>query len=225
MIGAGIQYRPDYIGSNDYELARYIKVSARFGDAIVSTSGRLGFLSYRFGRFAVGPIIRLERGRTENNNVALIGLGDIGRTVEGGLYIGYWGKWINVIGSFRHGIATGHNASMASVQFTSYLIRTPNFGLSASIKGTWASAKYMKRFFAINAEQAAASGYPIHNIGAGVRDIRLILLAQYWFNDAWALNAFVHYSRLTVAVAGSPIVALEGAANQVAVGLYLSYTI
>ncbi|MEL6257717.1 MAG: MipA/OmpV family protein [Pseudomonadota bacterium] len=223
-VGAGPKFGPDYLGSNDYNLAFNPEVVVKFRYGQVGDSGVSFDLAPDLD-FDIGPFIRIVGRRTEEQNEALTGLGDIGRSVELGGFIGVHldDPGFSARGRYRADVANGHGGSLIDLQATQRLLRRGKFSTAASARITWVDRDYNSTVFGVSEEQSLASGQlDIFDPEGGMRDVRLGLSARYNITDNWVINGSASYGRLVQDAADSPIVDDFGSANQYRMALTLS---
>jgi outer membrane protein len=79
---------------------------------------------------------------------------------------------------------------------------------------TYGRENYRDEYFGVRASDALASGLPVYQPGAGMRDVRGWATALFHLSPQWHLSAGVMYSRLVGDAADSPLVAERGSKNQ-----------
>src|SRR5262249_15835018 len=93
-------------------------------------------------------------------------------------------------------------------------------GPRLSFANTAATAPY----FSIDQAQSLASGLPAFAAKGGLQGSGAGSQLRYQFTPQWEAHAYVEYERLLGGTASSPLVAQQGSANQVRVGLGASYS-
>ncbi|MBY0423278.1 MAG: MipA/OmpV family protein, partial [Parvularculaceae bacterium] len=81
-IGLGPVYKPDYFGSNDFEWSIDPAAYVRFQKFLFLDDNGADFALFGFSNFSFGPTLRVVGPRKEEDNKDLLGLGDVGTTVE-----------------------------------------------------------------------------------------------------------------------------------------------
>jgi outer membrane scaffolding protein for murein synthesis (MipA/OmpV family) len=215
--------RPDYEGSDDYELAWApdIKVSWR---GIIVIRGKSGRVVYRNGDFKGGLLIRAEGGRDDDDNKALKGLGD----VDSGMSIGTFMEYdisdrLTAKGEFRHEVGIGHGGGIVELGLHLGFPLDKKPWIKGHIGTTIATGEYMDEFFSIDAGQAAASGYTTYDADWGPKNFESSLMVGYDITESWVVGGMVLYSRLVGDAADSPIVDKKGSPNQFTAGISLGY--
>ena len=123
-LGAGPVYKPDYFGSDDYELDIDPQVYVKFRNFVFLDDDGADFALLGFSRFRVGPSLRIRGRRDQDDNPALQGLGDIGTTFEfGGFIATTFQKRYAIKIKARHGLKTGHRGTIIDGSFNALLFR------------------------------------------------------------------------------------------------------
>jgi outer membrane protein len=130
--------------------------------------------------------------------------------------------WLRTRAEARQGIG-GHHGMVFDISADGVAPVTEKLTLSAGPRVSLATAAALRPYFGVDAVQAAASGLPVYQPQGGVRAIGFGVQARQQWTPQWATNAFVEYDRLVGDAARSPILSRNGSANQVTVGLGLSY--
>ena len=234
-IAAGTGMRPDYEGSNDYDVfpigalkvwwddGRYAElVGAQSSGSAVRLAGNL----IPNSPIEFGPVFqyRLERDNVQSGRVDA--LGEVDGAFEAGVNAAYrmeqWlleATWVYDISSKYEGhvleLAGGYDEKLSD-----------NLGVSLTAASTWASDDYMDTYFGVSAADAALiPGYTAHNPDAGFKDVGG-RASFSWAGDGWGgwkLIASFSYFRLLSDAEDSPIVDESGDANQFFGGLMGSY--
>lgn len=221
-LGIGPRYSPDYPGSDDYEVRPDFVFFARLGKFLIFDNDGIRIDILGSERFKLGPVVKLTGGRHEKSNPALTGLGNIGPSLEvGGFVKLILSDKVSARLRYRQGV-TGHDGDIVDLELTTLLYRRGALSLAGGIRANWAGAKVMRRFFGIDAQQAARSGLPEFRLGSAVSNTRLNLSARWAFKKPWSLNGYVQYDRLLGRAADSPIVRDLGSPNGFAVGIFVA---
>ncbi|MEL7027647.1 MAG: MipA/OmpV family protein [Pseudomonadota bacterium] len=225
-LGVGPNYSPDYFGSDNYDFGVDTNIILRFKNfATVSNEGA-EFNILGLSDFELGPTADITSGRDEDNNAALEGLGDIGRSLE----IGAYGRLrirdtYTLRAQYRHAL-TGHDGDVVTVRMNRRLYQTSDERLTtaAGIRWTWVNAKYNQSFFGVTEEQSERSGLPVSTPAGSSRDIRMSVGARWRFLERWALNGYASYGLLVAEASNAAIVDDFGSRHQFGVGANVTYT-
>src|SRR5688572_26996669 len=94
-VGAGAMYRPDYEGSDDYEVRGLPIVGFNYRDIAMLRGGALMLDVIQLSgtglaeNLSFGPLVTFDQGREADDNPILRNLEDIDRGALAGLFIGY----------------------------------------------------------------------------------------------------------------------------------------
>lgn len=157
-------------------------------------------------RLRLNLSLRYDAGRSQGTDPALNGLGDIRRTVRARLSATWradeaWrlgASWsADLLGRGGGGfgdmsVAHEHKASPDT---------TWSWGASLSL----ADGRWMRNTFGVDAEQSAASGYPVFEPGSGLRDVSAFASVRHELSERWLLLGGVSVSRLLGEAADSPL--------------------
>lgn len=224
-VGIGPQYRPDYLGSDNYKVAPDIVFYLKFGNrATVDNSGiELNLLS--LSNFQLGPVIKINGGRSEKDNDDLLGMGNIDASLELGAYAKarIADKYVLRL-TGRRAVFTGHRGWLFTAQVNALLYQKEKLGVVGSIEWTGATKRYSQFFFGVTPGQSIASGLREYDATDSGRDIKVSIAAKYDWDEKWSINGVVEYSRLIGAIGNSPLVSDIGSASQFKVGTFATYT-
>ncbi len=221
-LGAGPVFKPDYFGSDNYEVnvdpQVYIKINNfTFLDDDGAEFALLGFSGFRFG-----PSIRLVGDRDESENPALQGLGDVGATFElGGFAATTFVDRYSVKFKVRKGISTGHRGLIVDAFGTALLFRYGRFSSSISAQASWIGNDYADVYFSITPEQSANSGLEQFDARSGFRNIGGSLNGYVNLGSRWSLNPYVSYDLVIGNIQDTPIIRDFGNRDQVRAGFHL----
>ena len=230
-LGAGAMVRPDYEGSDDYEVSALPLVDVKYRDLVflknTTTLGANVFTLRGPGphdKLQFGPLLRYQFGRDEGDNDALRGLGDIDSGFDLGAFVNYQaGPWSAGLTVFRD-ISDAYDGGMTAQLKGGYMRPlTSRLRLRTEVYTTWADDNYNEAFFGITALQSQRSGLRQYQADGGFKDAGLTLGLDYSLTDHWGLSALVGFKRLLGDAADSPLVEDKGSANQFNTGLLLSY--
>ncbi len=234
-LGLGPVIAPDYEGSNNYNIDAVPAISLRYRNLIEVDNNEVKVIAFRRlltsgtdasgGSIRVGPLVRIDFGRSAGDSPDLKGMGNVGTSLELGAFVAYTtagGARIRL--RARHDVVSGHGGGLVSADYAQPFIRTERFVLSGTVAGTWTTGKYMRSFFGVTPVQAAASGYPVFTPGSGFKDINGGLNALYQISPQWSVVADANYKRLLGGAADSPIVRIAGSPNQMAYSAFVVYS-
>jgi MipA family protein len=175
----------------------------RDGDVGARAGLRLELLRSERWRSSLG--LRWDKGRSEDSDVKLSGLGNVRSTLRARLALGLrldkgWRAGLALTadllgrgGGLQAGASLGRDVAVSS--------RT---GLGGTLTLNMADARYMRSWYGVTPEQSAASGYVIYTPGAGLRDLGLAVGGRTELDARWALFYGGSVSRLLGPAAASP---------------------
>lgn len=221
-IGLGPAYRPDYFGSNDYELRADPEVFVKFRNFVFLDNDGADLALFGFSGFSFGPSVRLVGDRDESENPDLIGLGDIDPTFEvGGFAATKFLDRFLVRAKIRKGVVGGHDGLIVDATGTALLFRVGRVSTSVSAQAAWIGDRYADTYFTVTPAQSLASGLPEYDAGRGLRDVGGSFNAYVNIGKRWSLNPYVSYRYIFDGIADTPIIDERGERNQYTVGFHL----
>jgi outer membrane protein len=228
-IGLGPVIFPDYDGSDSYKVSLKPLFTLRYRDVFQIDNNRLRVFVvgsnalFPSERFKLGPLLKIGSGRDEDNNTALTGLGNVGTSVEFGIFGSYEIGPAQLRLRIQKDVANGHSGLVVIGDVQSGIYKTENLTVVVSLSSSWSDGRYMDSFFGINGMQSLASGLPVFNAGSGLKDVKGGFGANYNLSDHWSVMGFAGYSRLLGDANNSPLVKLRGSPNQFASGVFASF--
>jgi outer membrane protein len=134
------------------------------------------------------------------------GIGKLSSTLGGRAFVsGHLGGVTGTV-ALVHAALGGDFEGFVLNSRVSYPVWLGRLMLIPSVWVTWANGQYMRRYFGVNAEQAAASGLPRYNPSAGFKEINAGLAINYALTRALGLTAFPSVARNMDGVTDSPFV-------------------
>jgi outer membrane protein len=235
-LGLGPIIRPNYEGSNNYNVDPVPVISLRYKNLVEVDNNEIKVTAFNrlFNKTAntgngsalrVGPLVSVNFGRGENNSPDLRGMGNVSTSIELGGFVSYtFPSGSRVRLRARHDVISGHGGGTVVADYTQVFLRGNRFVLGGIAQGTWATGNFMRSFFGVNAAQAAATGYPVFTPGAGFKDVNFSLNANYQIATQWSVVTNVNYKRLIGGAANSPLVSQVGSPNQIVYTAFAVYT-
>lgn len=212
------QRGPDYLGSRDYGASVRPGFYLRWGRVSVSSGGGwaaiktdfdvrgLGIELTRSERFHASLGLRFDSGRSESDNAALAGLGDVKRTIRAriGATWHFTPEW--QVGAAWTVDAFGRGGgNLVEVKLLQELPLSARLNLSTGATLTAGGPTYMKTYFGVNAEQSARSGYPTYEPGGSLRDLQVYTTLRADIGQDWVGLVGVGYTRALGDVLDSPM--------------------
>jgi len=228
-LGAGVVYQPEYEGSDEYKVAPLPMVMVSYRDLVFLRGPMLGANAFTWtgsgpnDKLQVGPLVRYQNGRDEDDSDDLRGMGDVDGAVELGGFVTYsTGPWSAGLNVFRD-VSNAHDGLTAKLSAGNRLPLAPKLMLRSEVSTTWADDNYNEAFFGISAQQAARSGLARYQAQGGFKDAGITFDLDYSLTEHWGMTGRLGYKRLLGDAADSPLVADRGSADQLSTGLFFSY--
>lgn len=212
-LGLGAGVKPTFEGSDRYSVQAMPLVNVVYKDMI--SLGINGLNAYwRNGPLRIGAGLTYNSGRPDSKENGVLGSqGDDRLRGMGGIDTALG---LKAFASYRLGIVDvsasvtkytgGNNNGVVSdvgiampYRLTNELTVTPHTGL------TWGNRDYMQTFFGVTSAQSANSGFAKYSVGAGIKDIKAGIDANYRLDKNWFLNLRTDVKQLVGKAADSPI--------------------
>jgi outer membrane scaffolding protein for murein synthesis (MipA/OmpV family) len=228
-LGGGAMYRPDYEGSDDYEVRGLPVLGINYRDIVMLRGGALMVDVIELSgtglaeHFRFGPLVKFDQGREADDNPVLRNLGDIDKGALAGVFLGYQ------LGPFDFELTVAQDATsryeglIAELQAGYGFMLTERLRAQLQVSSTWTNDDYTQAYFGITRAQASASGLREFTAAAGVKDAGAALSLNYLLTEHWRLTGRLAYRRLLGDAADSPLVEDEGSANQASAAVFVSY--
>jgi outer membrane protein len=226
-IGPGGAYVPKFPGADKMEIrlwpivnvrrtgkeARFITPDDNFG---------IGLIGDR--NFRIGPSLNIQHGRNEAD--AIPGIGDVGTTIEGGVFAeAFLTDHFRLRADVRKGFG-GHKGVVGDVG-ADVIFGQPadRFHFSVGPRLRLANNRYMQSFYGVSPTQSTLSGLPTYNAGGGLTSAGALTFANYQITPRLGIQAYARYDRLLGDARNSPLVLSSvGSRNQYETGLGLTYS-
>jgi len=230
-IGLAVRTLPDYEGSDDAEASISPHVDFRYGGSFLRSGDinpndgflRAGLAVFEFSstpatgnemRISLGPLVRYRRGREEDDNDVLNGLGEIDKSIEiGGFLETRIGPWMADI-SVAKDVNNGHKGVIAAFGAKYTARASDRLTIVTGLSTSWVNDDYMQSYFGVTDAQAAQSRLARFDAGGGFKDVGVQVEASYRLSAGWSLEGQAGYWRLLSDAADSPLVDENGSANQ-----------
>ncbi len=229
-IGLGPVITPAYEGSDDYKIKAAPLISFRYRDLVQVDNNQIrvnvfGSDSlFRSEHFKAGPILKLDFGRDETDSPDLAGLGDVGTSLELGIFASYTFGPTRARIRAQHDVLSGHSGMRIIGDLGVAIYRSERLVVTSNLSTTWTDGSYAESFFSVTAAQAITSGLTAFTATSGLKDISLAFGANYMVTDNWALVGNAGYSKLLGDAKNSPIVSVQGSSSQFIGGLFAVYS-
>jgi len=224
-VGLGAQFRPEYIGADDREVAPLIDVSVARGTEQFDFSApddNFDIALISKGGFSAGPVANYQSGRKNSDVGALVG--KVPNTIEAGAFVQYEvSESIRLRSEVRKGIG-GHKGLIASLGADHIWRDGDRYVASVGPRLLLSDARYQREWFGVTPEASLATGLPQYRPGSGVHAVAMTGGATYQLNRDFGLFGFARFERLVGDAAKSPLMRELGSKNQSSAGVGLTYT-
>lgn len=228
-LGAGGVYKPDYEGSDDYEVDGLPMLGISYRDIVVLRGPSLMFDVIELSgtgladNLSFGPLLKFEPGREADDNPILRHLGDIDEGALAGLFVNYELGPVDLELTVAQDATSRHEGLIAEIEAGYGFMMGKRVRAQLQISSTWANDDYTQAYFGITRDQARASGLREFTAEAGVKDVGASATLHYLLSEHWRLTGRLAYRRLLGDAADSPLVEDEGTPNQASAAVFVSY--
>lgn len=234
-FGLGVAFKPDYEGSDEYEVLPLPSFEWRTEKFGLKTSGlglEADFLPSPL--FAAGPLVRYRGGRDSDvEDAAVSAVGDVDDAIEVGGYVAATAP-VRLFGmddpaavtarlAFGQDIADGHGGFVIDAAIGLFRPLTDKLSGALSLATSLASDDYMERFFGVSAGGAARSGLAPFAADGGFKDVGVTAVLSYDVTDHWSVGVIANYTRLVGDAGDSPVTDDAGSPDQFFGGLTIGY--
>ncbi len=224
-LGGWAVVRPDYEGSDDYEVGFKPIINVRRSGSrewLALPDDKGGFALYETHNFRIGPAFGFVWERDSGDNRALRGLDDVDFTFEAGVFAEYW-PTENLRTRFEvlQGLG-GHEGLVANFSADAVWRPSERWLFTVGPRLTVVSDEYADSYFSIGVGESAI-GLPAYDAEGGLHSAGVGASATYRWTPQVALKLYAEYDRLLGDAADSPIVDDLGSEDQFTVGVGASY--
>jgi outer membrane scaffolding protein for murein synthesis (MipA/OmpV family) len=208
-VGASVATQPSYLGSDHYDITGGPNFDIRYKDvAFLSTGEGLGVNLLFTDHFRLGAALGYDLGRHEDDDRRLRGMGNISSAVVPRLFAAMVLFPVTFRLDIRKGIG-GNKGIIGDASVYAPVYGSKQFVLFVGGSATFASAQYNTRYFGVNANQSASSGYRTYDPDAGPVAVSFGSSAIWFFSPrrTWFADATLTLDRLLGDAAHSPLAA------------------
>lgn len=233
VAGAGAYVSPNYTGDDNYRVRALPFARVSYGDNFwASVPEGLNYRVYDKNGWTVTAKAEVAFRRDEDGDSFfavtgsgtddLIGLGNIGTSVEVGAGVSYGTGPVSVGGSLRQGIG-GHGAIIgdASVSYR-HIFKAGNTPIAVFLTPNikFGAADLTQTYYGITPEQSAGSGLPSFKTDGGIYSVGLNTLAFVPTSEKSAFMLYGSVRELTGDAADSPLILERGDSTQFFGGIF-----
>jgi outer membrane scaffolding protein for murein synthesis (MipA/OmpV family) len=220
-VGGGAMGVPRFEGARHYRGEPSLIVDIRYRDIAFASDGEGVGVNLLHGKnYRAGVAVGYDLGRDQHDDPRLKGLGNIDPAPEGKLFAEYFLLPV-VISVTLHQAVGGHDGLLGDI---GAYIPLPFFDQTLIVFTgptlTVANGEYMRSYFGVSAQQAAATAFPRYSPHGGFKSTGWGVTAVYRLTDNWLIESDLAFERLLADAADSPIVQTR---SQFSLGLNLGY--
>jgi len=226
IVGLGLGAIPDYEGSKDYKASPipFIRSQMASGQFLQITGATLSINVVPSKTIQFGPVLRYRAERNEdveNEQVKLMETVDA--AVEAGGFVGFQHKNWTAKFEMVQDTANGHGGALSTLSAGYKIPLPPKAAITINLSTSYADEDYMHAYFSVDGQNKGLSSFTNYDADAGIKDAAGTVIANYFINPQWGVIGVLRYTKLLGDAADSPLVADEGEASQMTVGVLATY--
>jgi outer membrane protein len=220
-VGGGVGIGPAYQGSDHYKVHPITIGSFSYRNTLFVGPAGAGANFLNIKGLRAGPVLGYRGGRKQTTDARLQGLGNIGASIEAGLFIDYDVGPFTMSGTYRHALTHSNNGAIGRFQldYRSKML-DDKLELHLGPEVDFGDGRYVKTWFGVSPAQAVTSHLPVYAPEGGATGAGLYVTMDYYLSSSFFLHSFGSVRQLAGDTAGSPIVAQK---TQAYAGLGLVY--
>ncbi len=205
-LGAFGIIKPEYEGSEDYEVTGFPIIYIKWRDSIfLDTLDGLGVYVWDDRTLSLSASVGYMFGRDHDKSNDLKGLGDIDGGAVGIVKADIRHRGFSFSTRFSHQFTGDDTGYFFDFGFEVFRHLRNGWFLIPGLSASYASGEYMDAYFGVTPGQARSSGLPAFSADAGFKTVGAGLLTAYSFNRNWSTTALFSYDRLIDDAANSPV--------------------
>lgn len=229
VLGGGLAVRPDYLGSNNYEIAPNILFDISFKDTVfLSSKHGLGVVPFKNDMFYSDLHLKYWAARGDSGD--LDGMVPVDPSMAVGATVGFRSEWVDVDLSADWGVLGGNTGLDATLSASNWFDISDSFALRPKAYVSMSDNNYNDTLFGINTAEAAAVNAALAAAGrsetvsaydpaGGFREFGSSLDLEYAFNPNFSVITSAEASVLLGDARNSPLVNELGSPFQWGLGL------
>lgn len=207
-LGLAFAVQPKYDGARAYEVQPGPTIDVRYRDRFFASTGEgLGWNVLHGKTYRAGVALTYDFGRRLNREQKSRGLGD---DVQGAPELKLFAEYVIfpvvLRGDVRQALG-GYDGIVGDISVYLPVTGSTHYFVLVGPSVTYGNEPFMRQFFGVSAEQAAATGTQAYNAESGIKSYSLGSNATWLINDHWRLNGTVAITRLIGDAANSPTTA------------------
>jgi outer membrane scaffolding protein for murein synthesis (MipA/OmpV family) len=214
VVGAGLQYAPEYAGGNNYKTSFLPTFSYRNRNGFFADSkDGVGYTVWQ-DKFSLSASLDYRAGRTDdfrsfslkNGSADLKGLGDIRNAVTTrlkGVYTFDGGVSVSATGDF----AVNHRETGDTLRLgvAAPLFTSKSDQVTLDAGALYGDSKYTRSNFGVTSAQSVASGYRAFNPKAGFENVSASVAWNHVLDKNWSIKNTLGVNHLVGDAADSPL--------------------
>jgi outer membrane scaffolding protein for murein synthesis (MipA/OmpV family) len=229
-VFAGVATLPEYEGASEQQVIPLAAGEVRWGERYVSLEGttlRANVINSSVVEF--GPVANLTFGRDEDIESAPVrALGVIDEAYEVGAFGAVkFGSLLSDGDGLKlrlqglRDVSDVHDGWIGQAALSYRLPVSNRLSVTTEASVQFVDDNYAQTYFSVTPAGSIASGLTAFNAEGGIKDIGASVTAVYAVSDRLSLLGFAGYRRMLGDFKDSPIIAVEGDANQFSAGIGL----
>ncbi len=229
VLGGGLAVRPDYLGSNNYEIAPNILFDISFKDTVfLSSKHGLGVVPFKNDMFYSDLHLKYWPARGDSGD--LDGMVPVDPSMAVGATVGFRSDWVDVDLSGDWGVLGGNTGLDATLSASHWFDISDSFALRPKAYISMSDNSYNDTLFGINTAEAAAVNaalaaagrsetVSVYDPNGGFREVGSSLDLEYAFSPNFSVITSAEMSLLLGDARNSPLVEELGSPFQWGLGL------
>ncbi|MCP3923506.1 MAG: MipA/OmpV family protein [Desulfobacterales bacterium] len=204
-IGVMGIYKPNYEGSDDYNEIGFPIIEIKYDRYFFNIDG-LGMFLWK-GKFVeLTTAVGYEAGRNEDDSTDLNGLGDVEDGAKGNVGLKIKLGLLSLNAGYEKQFTGENTGYQCNYGLGLMLPLSKAFIIVTGVKATYASDKYMEKYFSVNSTQSSQSGLAVYTAEAGFKSVGANIVGILNLSKNWGIQIIGNYTRLVSDAADSPIV-------------------
>jgi len=223
--GAGLAMVPDYIGSDDYEVAPLPYLTVDFENHMNArlVGNRIQGNVIPHPIFKAGPVGEYIGERDDVDNDRVDRMDDVDASFMVGAFAGFVYEGFNGRIEVMGDVADGNDGTMARLALGWGTGIAENMRLNLEGFTTWGDDDFMEAYFEVDAADSIRSGLPMYSADSGFYEVGLNVTYSWNFTGAWNLIGIAGVSQLVGDADDDSPVVDEGSETQGKLGFIVTY--
>ena len=225
-VGGGLAMVPDYIGSDDYEVAPLPYFTVDFDNHmfIRLVGNRLSANLMPHPVFRAGFVGEYIDERDDVDNQRVDDMAKVDKSFMLGGFVGFakgdWNGRIEVMTD----VADGNDGTIGRLALGWGVDMGSSMRLNIEGYTTYGDDDFMQAYFGVDRANSARSGLAQYDADAGIYDVGVIVNHNWRFADNWRLMSLLSLSRLVGDANDDSPVVNEGSKTQGTLGVMVTYS-